>query len=644
MEAQTYLGVCYFYGEGVEKDIDKAIELLREASKQGEENAQYYLGICYYNGEGVEKDVEKYIELIESAANQGNSDAITELGIIYKEGKIKSKNTYMAIELFKQAANKGNPDAQVYLGICYFYGEGVEQDFSKAFKLFKEASKKQNGYAEMNLGICYKDGYGIKKDINRAIELFEKSINRGIIQAQVYLGVCYYEGEGIARDINKAMELFEKSANEGYRVGYTYLGICYYEGKGIKKDINKAIKFFEKASEQGEKNAKMNLALCFERNQIKDKDIYEIKKIYSDLLQEDDPRIKEYLEKILSGYIDNEKNYIRYIMQLEKSTSDMQRLYNEQDGIMTNLENNQLLREIKKDTTKLNNKVDNIIDIMEKNILAHIKEQKQKFNLTYNSKQRICEFISDNVAYINQKIKELNTSTVKEEKILKSLFGEKWGKLSNESKKSLISGEVIWNTIFNKENFDFSAICICLSSALEVELSKYFFEDYKKYLKSKFGNPNFDSWPQSMLSTTEKQFNDKMDKYNNGTCKRPYIGQKNRFTLGALPYIFCLKFNSDISDERKNKEKTILNEYIKTILKDKYKKDSEIIFIKPYLDNNASFVEKCENIRKNYRNKAAHKGCINKNEAQCCYNEIIGDKEDENSIVGILLQLFEVLK
>jgi uncharacterized protein len=42
-EAQFHMGMIYFYGEGVEKDIDKAMEWWRKAMHSGHVDAAYRL-------------------------------------------------------------------------------------------------------------------------------------------------------------------------------------------------------------------------------------------------------------------------------------------------------------------------------------------------------------------------------------------------------------------------------------------------------------------------------------------------------------------------------------------------------------------------------------------------------------------------
>lgn len=42
-QAQFYMGMLYFYGEGVEKDVDKAMEWWKKAMRQGNQDAAYRL-------------------------------------------------------------------------------------------------------------------------------------------------------------------------------------------------------------------------------------------------------------------------------------------------------------------------------------------------------------------------------------------------------------------------------------------------------------------------------------------------------------------------------------------------------------------------------------------------------------------------
>ena len=74
----------YFDGRGVEQDYDKAFSLLKRADDSGKTGnwGAYYLGYCYTYGEGTERDyvlARKYLE----AVDWDCQDAFFLLGWLY---------------------------------------------------------------------------------------------------------------------------------------------------------------------------------------------------------------------------------------------------------------------------------------------------------------------------------------------------------------------------------------------------------------------------------------------------------------------------------------------------------------------------------------------------------------------------------
>jgi hypothetical protein len=92
-----------------------------------------------------------------------------------------------------------------------------------------------------------------------------------------------------------------------------------------------------------------------------------------------------------------------------------------------------------------------------------------------------------------------------------------------------------------------------------------------------------------------------------------------------------------------------MSEYLSTIVLDYYKETPYEAF---YLEDNKEdrvtcqpgcFVWKCDKIRANYRNKAAHVDVMSEDEAFSCYQSIITkpDSYEYNAeIVGVILELF----
>ncbi len=82
------LGACYFLGDGVTENQNKAFELLNQAADKGDGLACVILGWCYYSGEGVTKDLAKTDFLFNLATKDENADIDTleELANIFRNG------------------------------------------------------------------------------------------------------------------------------------------------------------------------------------------------------------------------------------------------------------------------------------------------------------------------------------------------------------------------------------------------------------------------------------------------------------------------------------------------------------------------------------------------------------------------------
>ncbi len=74
-DAQTYIGVMYYVGQGVPRDHAEAMKWFRKAANQGAAVAQDNLGIMYGAGEGVPRDHVRAHMWSSLSAAQGNKDA-----------------------------------------------------------------------------------------------------------------------------------------------------------------------------------------------------------------------------------------------------------------------------------------------------------------------------------------------------------------------------------------------------------------------------------------------------------------------------------------------------------------------------------------------------------------------------------------
>lgn len=68
------------------EDNAGALQLYREAAEAGDPAGQFGLAELYANGEGVKRDVRRAVKLFEAAAANGYSRAMTVLASAYREG------------------------------------------------------------------------------------------------------------------------------------------------------------------------------------------------------------------------------------------------------------------------------------------------------------------------------------------------------------------------------------------------------------------------------------------------------------------------------------------------------------------------------------------------------------------------------
>ncbi|MDR2302146.1 MAG: sel1 repeat family protein, partial [Deltaproteobacteria bacterium] len=109
----------------VGQDDSEKVKRFRKAADQGDPEAQFYLGVAYYNGEGVPQDYAKAAKWYRKAADQGIPKAQLNLGYLYYNGEGVPQDYAEAVKWYRKAADQGIPEAQFNLGVAYGNGKGV---------------------------------------------------------------------------------------------------------------------------------------------------------------------------------------------------------------------------------------------------------------------------------------------------------------------------------------------------------------------------------------------------------------------------------------------------------------------------------------------------------------------------------------
>ena len=165
--AYYLLGRSYDSSEnGVDQDLEKAVYWYQEGARKGDPRAIYGLGACYYFGDGVLKDEDKAYELFVSAYP-------LLLDLIEKE--------------------KEHPKRQAFsifcLGAYYYFGFGdVKEDKRRAFELISDAAEKGHIAAIYDLGAnFYYTGTGTKQDLDKSKYYLELAASYNLPRAKTKL-------------------------------------------------------------------------------------------------------------------------------------------------------------------------------------------------------------------------------------------------------------------------------------------------------------------------------------------------------------------------------------------------------------------------------------------------------------------------
>ncbi len=216
-EAEWLVGHLLFRGDGCQKDISKAVQYLRKASRKGMAYAKYELGACYYLGEGVQRDVSTFIKLIKGAAKKGVPAAAEALAQALRDGEGIQKNYKLAVKWFHVAAEKGLPESMYCLYVRYSLGQGVNRNMSKATDWLIKAANAGHAISQRILGEAYYYGdLGLQEDKSLAFEWCMKAAQQNDAEGCYCAGLSYLNGDGVEANPKMAQHWLRVAARQNY--------------------------------------------------------------------------------------------------------------------------------------------------------------------------------------------------------------------------------------------------------------------------------------------------------------------------------------------------------------------------------------------------------------------------------------------
>lgn len=197
IDAKSY----YFNNEYI-----KAYELFKKHSSNIE--AKFFLGMCYIYGLGVEKNLNYGVGYILDSARCDYTVAQNELGRLIEE-EIIADQPENAFGWYKKAALSGNIDAIYNLGNCYERGYGTAINIDDALKWYYKGNSLKSKKCTLKLA----EYFDKKGDYNKALIFY---LNYDKDPDVAYKLSCYYyNGIGVGRNDAKGKRYLEYAASKG---------------------------------------------------------------------------------------------------------------------------------------------------------------------------------------------------------------------------------------------------------------------------------------------------------------------------------------------------------------------------------------------------------------------------------------------
>jgi TPR repeat protein len=154
------------------------VEELSKRALAGDTKSQLRMGLAYEFGDGVEKDVDKAMHWYRIAADRGDPVAQTDLGYFYETGANGPKDPAEAAKWYMRAALSGFTRAKFNLGVLYLAGTGVQRSAAEAAHWIGEAAEDGCPSALASLSYLYANGMGVPRDPQRATELSRRAARK----------------------------------------------------------------------------------------------------------------------------------------------------------------------------------------------------------------------------------------------------------------------------------------------------------------------------------------------------------------------------------------------------------------------------------------------------------------------------------
>ncbi len=206
--SRRWLGKHLIHGAGVEADAAKGIQMLKDLSEE-DPHACMMLGEVYYFGEGIDADMEVATTWLQRAAEGEVSEALTFLGTMAWYGEGVEQDPARAESLYRQAAELGEP--QALYNLAYLLEE--RGDLPESQQCLARAAEAGHGPSACLMAERFLQSE--PPDTQHAIRVLDPAVAEEDPDALFMRAEMLRDGIGGEPDLKAAMELFHLAQIQG---------------------------------------------------------------------------------------------------------------------------------------------------------------------------------------------------------------------------------------------------------------------------------------------------------------------------------------------------------------------------------------------------------------------------------------------
>lgn len=195
-QAMTMLGHLYEVGQGIKRDLGRAVQWYTLGADRGDREAQVSLGLMYLSGTGVQPDIKRASDLFEAAAKQDQPVALFNLATMLIQGLGQRPDIPRARELMHKAAQLGNVEAQ-YSYALMLEADALPSNESEITYWMGLAARAGHVPAEVEYGLRLAKGRGAEKDLDTAVLFLNRAAWAGNAIAQNRIAHLIATGTGL---------------------------------------------------------------------------------------------------------------------------------------------------------------------------------------------------------------------------------------------------------------------------------------------------------------------------------------------------------------------------------------------------------------------------------------------------------------